>query len=94
MNLPSRYRPLTEKERAIALALGRCRFLPASTDKRFALDMAERAAHATSEITEKQAAFLADMAWRYRRQLPPEIRPTVRPVPSGTRRPNELAGAL
>lgn len=80
---PTRYRRFTDKERELALALGRCRFLPASTEKRFCLDMASKAHLITAELTEKQAAFLALMAWRYRRQLDPSIRPTVEPRPLG-----------
>lgn len=83
----SRYRPMTEKECVLVMSLARCRIPVNSADLRFVIDMAGR-----TSVTEKQAAFLADIAWRYRRQLPPEIRPTAKPMPSGTRRPNELAG--
>lgn len=82
-------RPMTEKERATAQALAQCRFLPGSWDKRFALDMA-----AQSTVTEKQAQNIARLAWRYRKQMPPALRPAVEPRPAGTRRPNELARAL
>jgi hypothetical protein len=85
MDASSRYRPFTDKERDLALALGRCRFLPASSEKRFCLDMAAKAGTGSPVITEKQAAYLVQMAWRYRKQLDPKIRPTVQPRPMGAK---------
>lgn len=86
---PSNARPMTETERVLAQALAGCSFLPGSWDKRFVHDMAAR-----STVTEKQAWALLSVAWKYRRQLPPSIRPNHKPAPSGTRRPNELAGMV
>jgi hypothetical protein len=77
---PDRHRPMTELERSLAQALARCIFLPGSWDKRFAHDMAAR-----SNVTEKQAANITRLAWRYRKQLPPGIRPTVQPRPFGAK---------
>lgn len=36
-------RPMTDDERRMAIALGRCRFVPATFDKRFANALAARA---------------------------------------------------
>ena len=80
---------MTEKERGLVQALASCRFLPGSWDKRFVKDMA-----AQTLVTEKQAQQIARLAWKYRRQIPPAIRPTVEPQPIGSRRPNELARVM
>lgn len=69
-------RPMTERERAAVIALTKCSFLPASWDKRFVRDMADKA-----EVSEKQAASIARLAWRYRKQLPPDVRPVREPIP-------------
>jgi hypothetical protein len=52
-----------------ARRLARCSFLPGSWDKRFARDLAARAEDPEATITEKQAAALARLTQRYRRQL-------------------------
>jgi hypothetical protein len=71
---------MTPHQVAIAQALGRCSFLPASADKRFARDMAFLAKHSPNrEITERQALNLMRLAWRYRRQMPANLVPTERP---------------
>lgn len=78
---PGERRPMSEKERELSHALTRCIFLPGSWDKRFAHDVARQ-----SLITEKQAASIAQLAWKYRRQLDPRIRPSAPPIPYGTGR--------
>ena len=61
---------MTAAESKIALALGRCSFLPGSWDKRFALGMAALAARDPEKpLTERQSTQLFRMADRYRRQL-------------------------
>lgn len=58
-------RPATELEQHRANSLFHfVTFLPASFDKRFCREMS-----GCTELTEKQAALLEVMAWRYRRQL-------------------------
>ena len=65
---------MTPGEIAVALALGRCTFLPASWDKRFARDMASAAQHApASEITDRQRAHLLRLCHKYRRQIPTRV---------------------
>lgn len=73
---------MTDEQRKIAAALWRCTFLPGSHDKRFARDMAARAAMASPpDLTEKQAAHLARLAYKYRRQMPAHL------VPAGEWKP-------
>lgn len=68
--VPRQRRLMTPKEIDLAAALGRCRFSPASWDKRFANDMAGLALHLVAPtITEKQAEHLQRLAHRYRGQL-------------------------
>lgn len=65
---------MTPRQRAIAEALGRCTFLPGSAHKRFAHNMAFHAEHMPDKpLTEKQAAHLVRLAWRYRRQMPADL---------------------
>jgi hypothetical protein len=77
-------RPFTEKEHKQALALARCRFLPASPDKRFARDIvtlstADAAAERPVGITERQAEHLQRLCWKYRRQIPEDLVPASAP---------------
>ena len=57
-------RPMTEDEKIIARALAGCRFLPGSFDKRFCHDIFTQ-----TTLTERQAEFIAKMAYRYRGQI-------------------------
>lgn len=66
-------RPMTPDEIRMGEALGLCRFVPASFDKRFVGEMAACARDEAPAITEKQATLLRRMVHRYRRQLPREI---------------------
>jgi len=62
---------MTELQIEIAKALGNCSFCPGTAQKRFARNMASLAeSEPGRELTPKQAAYLYDMAHRYRRQLP------------------------
>jgi hypothetical protein len=72
------YRPMTEDERTMALALGpmRVTYLPATLSERFGRDISS-AAETTGEITERQAACLRRQVWTYRRQLPEAVRALV-----------------
>lgn len=67
---------MTDEERAIAEALApvRVSYLPATFDNRFALDLWAETLTPAPTITDRQAAHLRRMAWRYRRQLPAAIR--------------------
>lgn len=71
---------MTEEQSLRAQALERCTFLPASTDKRFVRDMAARSrtAHPPA-LTDRQAAYLTRLAWRYRRQMPRGLVPPEAP---------------
>jgi len=63
-------RLMTSAEVDLAIALHRCRYAPATFEKRFAADMSHRAVHEVHPtITEKQAAVMQRMAHRYRKQL-------------------------
>ena len=61
---------MTKTERAKAITLSRCRFLPGSWDKRFARSMGWIAQHNPSVVlTKKQKWALDAMVYRYRRQV-------------------------
>ena len=60
---------MTEDERALARRLGRCRFAPATYEKRFVKDMASLADNPTTVLTHNQREYLKHVAKRYRRQL-------------------------
>lgn len=57
---------MTEQQRIWLGQLSRCMFLPGSWDKRFVRDVS--AYPADHELTDKQAAALHKLAYRYRRQ--------------------------
>lgn len=59
-------------------ALARCKFLPGSTDKRFARDVASIVSGGFP-LTEKQQAHVLRLAYKYRRQMPPGLVPKARP---------------
>lgn len=65
---------MTPRELAIAKAFRNVSFSPATAAKRFARHMAEIAEHSPDyPLTEKQAKYMAKVAYRYRRQLPPHL---------------------
>jgi hypothetical protein len=71
---------MTDREVAQAIALGRCNFLPAAAEKRFARAMAERAAVSpAAPLSPLQAKYLGDLSWRFRRQMPADLVPAVKP---------------
>ena len=60
---PARY-PIADAQRDTLKALSRCTFQPGSSAKRFVRDM-----QSATEITVGQSRFLAEVAYKYRRQL-------------------------
>ncbi len=64
-------------------ALVRCRMLPGTTDKRAARKLV---AAPLSSISARQWAYLLQMAWRYRAQMPAELVPPRELVPPLERR--------
>lgn len=65
---------MTEREKEIASALGRAMFVPGSSHKRFARNMAFHAEHMPEKpLTQKQSEHLVRLAWRYRRQIPAHL---------------------
>lgn len=63
------WRPMTEREVELATALTRCRFAPATFDKRFARTIGEQAQTTARLISPRQSSTLLKVAIRYRRQL-------------------------
>jgi hypothetical protein len=63
---------MTDSEIKIALALGSCQFLPATSNKRFALSMSSVAENSKS-ISEPQRRYLYLLAIRMRRQINKDI---------------------
>jgi hypothetical protein len=66
-------RPMSIDEQRMGEALGLCRVLPASFDKRFAAEMAACARDDAPAITEKQAECLCRLVHKYRRQIPADV---------------------
>lgn len=65
---------MTPEQIQIALALRGVVFPPATNVKRFAESMIYLAQHRpAAELSPKQAVFLKNLAWKYRRQLPADI---------------------
>lgn len=72
-------------ERDLALAFDAVSFLPGSRDKRFARQMAMQARTAPDRpLTEKQAAFLRQLARKYRRQIPRALLAAAAPAAEAT----------
>lgn len=57
---------MTEQQQRWVAELSHCSFYPGSYDKRFVRDLASYPPD--KALTEKQAAFLHKLAWRYREQ--------------------------
>lgn len=71
---------MTAEQILTAQALENCAMLPGCTDKRFARDMAKRSRTPNPKpLTDRQAANLERLAYRYRRQLPADLVPAGRP---------------
>jgi hypothetical protein len=65
---------MTEDQKAMAIHLGVCMFVPGSYDKRFAKNMWFLAAENPDQaITERQHNCLCKMTHRYRRQIPRDV---------------------
>ena len=65
------YRPATSLEyrAALAICFPKVNYTPGCAHKRFSMDI-NRQIHATAGITDKQAAYLWSLVYRYRRQIP------------------------
>ena len=63
------FREMTDEEARASLALGACSFSVGTFDKRFARGLSG-SARTKREITDKQAAVLWRLVYRYRRQIP------------------------
>lgn len=74
---PAKWRPMTDQERAAALAIkpGKVRYPVASPPKALARRLAAQAAAASPVITNRQAAAMWRLVHRFRRQLPATIQP-------------------
>lgn len=66
---PAVWRPMTAMEQWAAIALGQCRLPPASSTKRLAYGMYDQARLEEPRITDKQAVFLWQFCWTFRRQI-------------------------
>lgn len=66
-------RPMTPREVEICKAFANVTFPPATSQKRFANNMAFAASRPDPTITEKQAQYVTMIAWRYRRQMPADL---------------------
>ena len=64
---------MSADEIRMGTALGLCRFVPATFDKRFAGEMALWARDDEPLITEKQSECLRRMVHKYRRQIPADV---------------------
>lgn len=72
---------MTEHEVALARALGNCTYVPGSSHKRFARNMAFLVeADPARELTDQQRSYMEIMAWRYRRQMPRSLVPHQKPI--------------
>lgn len=66
---------MTDNERMVARAIGLVTYCPGIGTKRFAREMAWAAEHNRDlHLTPKQRGYLLDVAQRYRRQIPEDIR--------------------
>lgn len=70
---PATWRPMTEAEQDMAIALSHCTFPPGTNQKRFARNLAAQAQLDEPQITDRQRAYLHQMVHRYRRQIPTEV---------------------
>jgi hypothetical protein len=73
MRTPVPRRAMTADEIRMGEALGYCRVLPASFDKRFVGEMAACARDDEPAITEKQAECLRRLVHKYRQQIPADV---------------------
>lgn len=66
-------RPMTPDEVRMARALGGCRFVPATFDKKFGQGIGAAASSADPQITEREAVLLRVKVHTYRRQIPADV---------------------
>jgi hypothetical protein len=72
---------MTPHEIELAKALGRCSFLPGTSQKRFCRNMSAMAENAPNhDVTLRQRHYMEIMAWRMRRQMPAHLVPYAKPV--------------
>lgn len=64
---------MSAEEREMAIALGRCRFVPATFAKRFAADISARAEANDPQISEREAGYLRSSVYTFRRQIPRDV---------------------
>lgn len=77
--------PMSDEEREMARHLGRCRFAPATSAKRFAFAIAARAEHDDPEISDREAAYLRSLVYTFRRQIPSDVVTLAGDVPAQRR---------
>ncbi len=82
---------MTDEERAIARALhpSRVSYVPGTTTKRFARDIADTANKRDAAITTAQRQYLLTLCVRMRRQVPPEVVELARELLSVTQTPGD-----
>lgn len=81
---------MTPEQIEIAKALGQVTYRPASSEKRFAKNVAFLAEHSPElPISGRQDAFMRQLAWRFRRQMPERLVPPQKPEPMAKRQTAE-----
>lgn len=75
---PPVYRPLTALDRARIRALEDVTFFPGTAAKRFAREINQQIT-SLNAITNKQSLYVAQLAWRFRRQMPRNLVPEKKP---------------
>jgi hypothetical protein len=63
---------MTDLEKEAATQLGLCRLPPATSTKRLARSMAMQAEMNEPKITDRQAEYLWQFCWKFRRQIASE----------------------
>lgn len=72
---------MSNVEKQMAIAIGRCTFPPGLPAKRFAREMAANAqSESPKPLTERQATWLRKLVHNYRRQIPPAIVALAKPT--------------
>lgn len=66
-------RSMTPDEAAMATALGMCRVLPATFERRFIARVAAAARDPLPEISDREALTVRRLVHRYRRQIRPDV---------------------
>lgn len=66
---PAEWRPMTDLEKRAAKALVTCRLPPATSTKRIAGHLYGQACLSEPRITDKQARYLWQFCWTFRRQI-------------------------